>query len=44
VLRSRRVEQELEELQKQLESKPPTAELRRIITRRLELQKLLAGQ
>jgi DNA primase len=44
VLRSRRVEQELAELQKQLESKPPTAELRRIITRRLELQKLLAGQ
>jgi DNA primase len=44
VLRSRRVEQELAELQKQLESKPPNAELRRIITRRLELQKLLAGQ
>jgi len=44
VLRSRRVEQELAELQKQLELKPPTAELRRIITRRLELQKLLAGQ
>jgi DNA primase len=44
VLRSRRLEQELAELQKQLESKPPAAELRRIITRRLELQKLLAGQ
>jgi len=44
VLRSRRVEQELAELQKKLESKPPTEELRRIITRRLELQKLLAGQ
>ena len=44
VLRGRRVEQELAELQKQLELKPPTAELRRIITRRLELQKLLAGQ
>jgi DNA primase len=44
VLRSRRVEQELAELQKQLELKPPSAELRRIITRRLELQKLLAGQ
>jgi DNA primase len=44
VLRSRRVEHELAELQKQLESKPPSAELRRIITRRLELQKLLAGQ
>jgi DNA primase len=44
VLHSRRLEQELAELQKQLESKPPAAELRRIITRRLELQKLLAGQ
>jgi DNA primase len=44
VLRSRRLEQELAELQKQLESKPATAELRRIIARRLELQKLLAGQ
>src|SRR5580658_7702515 len=44
VLRGRRVEQELAELQKQLELKPPSAELRRIITRRLELQKLLAGQ
>jgi DNA primase len=44
VLRSRRVEQELAELQKKLESRPPTEELRRIITRRLELQKLLAGQ
>jgi DNA primase len=44
VLRSRRLEQELAELQKKLESKPPAEELRRIITRRLELQKLLAGQ
>jgi DNA primase len=44
VLRSRRVEQELAELQKQLESNPAATELRRIITRRLELQKLLAGQ
>jgi DNA primase len=44
VLRSRRLEQELGELQKQLESNPSTDELRRIITRRLELQKLLAGQ
>jgi len=44
VLRSRRLEQELAELQKKLESKPPTEELRRIITRRLELQKLLASQ
>src|ERR1700733_52593 len=33
VLRSRRLEQELAELQKKLESKPPTEELRRIITR-----------
>jgi DNA primase len=44
VLRSRRVEQELAELQQQLEAKPAAEELRRIITRRLELQKLLAGQ
>jgi DNA primase len=44
VLRNRRVEQELAELQQQLEAKPAAEELRRIITRRLELQKLLAGQ
>jgi DNA primase len=44
VLRNRRVEQELAELQQQLEAKPTAEELRRIITRRLELQKLLAGQ
>jgi DNA primase len=44
VLRNRRVEQELAELQQRLESKPAAEELRRIITRRLELQKLLAGQ
>jgi DNA primase len=44
VLRNRRVEQELVELQQQLEAKPAAEELRRIITRRLELQKLLAGQ
>ena len=44
VLRNRRVEQELSELQQQLEAKPAAEELRRIITRRLELQKLLAGQ
>ena len=44
VLRNRRVEQELAELQQQLEAKPAAGELRRIITRRLELQKLLAGQ
>ena len=44
VLRNRRVEQELAELQQQLEGKPAAEDLRRIITRRLELQKLLAGQ
>jgi len=44
VLRNRRVEQELAELQQQLEAKPAAAELRRIVTRRLALQKLLAGQ
>ncbi|HYL68352.1 MAG TPA: DNA primase [Candidatus Limnocylindria bacterium] len=43
VLRSRRVEEELTELQKQIESKPSTEELRRLVTRRLELQKLLAS-
>jgi hypothetical protein len=37
------VEQELAELQKQLEAKPSADELRRIVTRRLELQKLLAS-
>jgi DNA primase len=44
VLRNRRVEDELAELQKKLEAKPPAEELRRILTRRLELQKLLASQ
>ncbi|HXO04391.1 MAG TPA: DNA primase, partial [Candidatus Sulfotelmatobacter sp.] len=44
VLRNRRVEQELSELQQRLEAKPAAEELRRIIKRRLELQKLLAGQ
>jgi DNA primase len=43
-LRSRRVEEELTELQKQIESKPSAEELRRLVTRRLELQKLLASQ
>ena len=42
-LRSRHLEQELAELQKQLEAKPAPDELRRIVTRRLELQKLLAS-
>ena len=43
-LRGRRVEEELTELQKQIESKPSAEELRRLVTRRLELQKLLASQ
>jgi DNA primase len=42
-LRSRHVEEELADLQKQLEAKPAPEELRRIVTRRLELQKLLAS-
>lgn len=42
-LRSRHLEQELADLQKQLEAKPAPEELRRIVTRRLELQKLLAS-
>jgi len=44
VLRNRRVQEELAELQKQIESKPSNEELRRLVTRRLELQKLLASQ
>jgi DNA primase len=44
VLRNRRVQQELAELQKQIESKPSSEELRRLVSRRLELQKLLASQ
>jgi len=44
VLRNRRVQEELAELQKQIESKPSGEELRRLVTRRLELQKLLASQ
>jgi DNA primase len=43
-LRNRRVQQELAELQKQIESKPSSEELRRLVSRRLELQKLLASQ
>jgi DNA primase len=42
VLRNRRVEEELAALQKKIESKPTTDELRGLLTRRLELQKLLA--
>jgi DNA primase len=44
VLRNRRVEEELAALQKKIEAKPTTDELRGLLTRRLELQKLLAGQ
>jgi DNA primase len=43
VLRNRRVERELAELQKQIESKPSTAEMRRLLTRKQELHKFLAG-
>jgi DNA primase len=43
VLRKRHVERELADLQKQIESKPAPDDLRRIVTRRLELQKLLAA-
>jgi len=43
-LRTRHDARELAELQQQIESRPPAEELRRLISRRLELQKLLAGQ
>jgi DNA primase len=43
VLRKRHVERELADLQKQIELKPSPDDLRRIVTRRLELQKLLAA-
>ena len=43
VLRNRRVEEELAALQKKIEAKPTTDELRGLLTRRLELQKLLAA-
>ena len=42
VLRNRRVEEELAALQKKIEAKPTTDELRGLLTRRLELQKILA--
>jgi DNA primase len=42
VLRSRRVEEELTELQKQIETKVAPAELNRLLTRRLELQRMLS--
>ena len=44
VLRSRRVQQELFELQKQIESKPAAEELARLLKRRIELQRHLAAQ
>ena len=44
VLRSRRVEAELADLQRKIEAKPSGDELRRLVSRRLELQKLLASQ
>ncbi|MGA8143923.1 MAG: DNA primase [Candidatus Acidiferrales bacterium] len=43
VLRSRRVEEEMADLQRRIEAKPPSDELRILLTRRLELQKLLAS-
>jgi DNA primase len=43
VLRNRRVEEELAALQKKIEAKPSTDELRSLLTRRLELQKQLAA-
>jgi DNA primase len=44
VLRSRRVEEEMAELQRKIEAKPSSDELRGLLTRRLELQKLRATQ
>ena len=43
VLRSRRVEEEMADLQRQIEAKPSGDVLRTLLTRRLELQKLLAS-
>jgi DNA primase len=43
VLRARRVEEEMAELQRKIEAKPTGDELRTLLTRRLELQKLLAA-
>jgi hypothetical protein len=43
VLRGRRVEEEMAELQRKIESKPSGDELRVLLTRRLELQKRLAS-
>ncbi len=44
VLRNRRVEEELFELQKRIETKLPSDELGRLLTRRLELQKMLTAR
>ena len=44
VLRARRVEQELSELQKQIEAKPAAEELARLLKRRIELQRHLSVQ
>ncbi len=44
VLRNRRVEEELFELQKRIETKLPSDELGRLLNRRLELQKMLARE
>src|SRR5277367_5361326 len=43
VLRSLRVEEEMADLQRKIEAKPSSDELRTLLTRRLELQKLLAN-
>jgi hypothetical protein len=42
VLRRRRIEEELFQLQKQIELKPPAEELARLLKRRIELQRHLA--
>ncbi len=44
VLRNRRVEEELATLQKQIEAKPASDELARLLRRRIELQRDLAAQ
>ncbi|MFZ0617086.1 MAG: DNA primase [Candidatus Acidiferrales bacterium] len=43
VLRNRRVEQELLELQRQIEAKPPAEQLMGLLKKKQELHKLLAG-
>lgn len=44
VLRNRRVEEELAQLQKEIEAKPSASELSRLLKRRIELQRNLALQ